>query len=319
MVIESRDCPSCQDSVPPGRLSCPHCGAVLAAVAYRVDVGAAMEPRGPVVHTDPLKQPAAQDDGWDAESDDAVPPEPVEPASDEAALDARASEVRSPWPAASAVTAAALPVESPPPPAPAPGASLPPAEEPPPSPPAMAGPIDAPPAPILPRAWDPVAAASGEGVVAAAPAAPGRVGRIAMPRIDRSRVEETADTIMLVGAFGLVLSFLAPWADVVLGSRGRGYMDTWGLAGSGHIALFLLALGVLALATLENPIGRWLRTGVAGVALGGFVLGLAWPYVVGPLGAGPGALLAWVSGLVLFVAGIISLLVLRHAALPPDV
>ena len=96
-------------------------------------------------------------------------------------------------------------------------------------------------------------------------------------------------------------------------------MDTWGLAGSGHIALFLLALGVLALAAFQNPIGRWLRTGVAGVALGGFVLGLAWPYVVGPFGAGPGALLAWVSGLVLFVAGIISLLVLRHAALPPDV
>jgi hypothetical protein len=96
-------------------------------------------------------------------------------------------------------------------------------------------------------------------------------------------------------------------------------MDTWGLAGSGHIALFLLALGVLALAGLENPIGRWLRTGVAGVALGCFVLGLAWPYVVGPLGGGPGALLAWVSGLVLFVAGMISLLVLRHAALPPDV
>jgi hypothetical protein len=140
-----------------------------------------------------------------------------------------------------------------------------------------------------------------------------------MPRIDRERIEETADAIMLVGSFGLVLSFLAPWADIVIGSRGRGYMDTWGLAGSGHIALFLLALGVLALAVLENPIGRWLRTGVAGVALGGFVLGLAWPYVVGPLGAGPGALLAWVSGLVLFVAGIVSLLVLRHAALPPDV
>ena len=111
-----------------------------------------------------------------------------------------------------------------------------------------------------------------------------------MPRIDRERVEGTADTILLVGSFGLVLSFLAPWADVVIGSRGRGYMDTWGLAGSGHIALFLLALGVLALAALENPIGRWLRTGVAGVALGCFVLGLAWPYVVGPLGAGPGAL-----------------------------
>ena len=56
-----------------------------------------------------------------------------------------------------------------------------------------------------------------------------------------------------------------------------------------------------------------------GVALGSFVLGLAWPSVVGPLGAGPGALLAWVSGLVMFIAGTVSLFVLRHAALPSDV
>ena len=229
----------------------------------------------------------------------------------------------SPWSAA----AAAAGVESPPPPSA--GGYVPPAvePEPPPAPlavepsppPAMPDPSEPPPVPIRPRAWDPVAAAAGDGAAAAVPATPGRVGGIAMPRIDRERVEETADVLMLVGSFGLVVSFLAPWADVVIGSRGRAYMDTWGLAGPGHIALFLLALGVLALAALQNPIGRWLRTGVAGVALGAFVLGLAWPYVVGPLGAGPGALLAWVSGLVLFVAGIVSLLVLRHAALPPDV
>jgi hypothetical protein len=302
MVIESRACPSCEDSVPPGRLSCPHCGAVLAAVARPLAPDASPEP------------PVVADDGWDADP-------------------GGTTEVRSPWSTARAGAAAeataepAAVVESPPPPGA--GAYVPPAVEPEPQPApladeqaphvAMAEPVDPPPAPILPRAWDPVAAASGEGVIAAPRAATARVGRIAMPRIDRERVEQTADTVLLVGSFGLVLSFLAPWADVVIGSSGRGYMDTWGLAGSGHIALFLVALGVLALAALENPIGRWLRTGVAGVALGGFVLGLAWPYVVGPLGAGPGALLAWVSGLVLFVAGIISLIVLRHAALPPDV
>ena len=129
----------------------------------------------------------------------------------------------------------------------------------------MPDPSEPPPVPIRPRAWDPVAAAAGDGAAAAVPATPGRVRGIAMPRIDRERVEETADVLMLVGSFGLVLSFLAPWADVVIGSRGSAYMDTWGLAGPGHIALFLLALGVLALAALQNPIGRWLRTGVAGV------------------------------------------------------
>lgn len=332
MVIESRACPSCADSVPPGRLSCPHCGAVLAAVAQRVEVGATAEWRAPEVQRAPGDQPATAeapmaevaDDGWDADPDDAMPPDRLEPALDELAMDVPAAAARSPWPVGAAAASAA---ESPPPAAPGSyvepvvEADRPPAQiaPDPPPPQVMAEAVEPPPAPIRPRAWDPVAAAAGNGVVAAAPAAPARVGRIAMPRIDRERIEETADVIMLVGSFGLVLSFLAPWADVVIGSRGRGYMDTWGLAGSGHVALFLLALGVLALAVLQNPIGRWLRTGVAGVALGAFVLGLAWPYVVGPLGAGPGALLAWVSGLVLFVAGIVSLLVLRHAALPPDV
>jgi hypothetical protein len=374
MVIESRACPSCADSVPPGRLSCPHCGAVLASVAHRVANGVTMEPRAQAKRSGRAKRssPAAArkaaltDDGWDVVPDDAVQPDPIEPASEpvmdvpatvqrggwdadsddavqpvsfQPASNVLVSDVptavsRSPWPAAVAPEPLSPAPEPPPPPAPesspppALGAYVPPASEPElhpaplapvPPPLATAMPAELPPASILPRAWDPAAAAAGDGVVAAGPATPARIGRIAMPRIDRERIEETADAIMLVGSFGLVLSFLAPWADDVIGSRGRGYMDTWGLAGSGHIALFLLALGVLALAVLQNPIGRWLRTGVAGVALGAFVLGLAWPYVVGPLGAGPGAMLAWLSGLVLFVAGIVSLLVLRHAALPPDV
>jgi hypothetical protein len=332
MVTESRACPSCGDSVPPGRLSCPHCGAVLAAVAHRVESGVTMEWRAPEVPPAPQDRPASAeapaaavaDDGWDADAGEAGQPDPVEPAWDEPATDvAPVAQVASPWSAAAAAAGA----ESPRPPSA--GGYVPPAVEPelppapqaaePPPPPAVPELTEPPPVPIRPRAWDPVAAAAGDGAAPAVPATPGRVGGIAMPRIDRERVEETADVLMLVGSFGLVLSFLAPWAAVVIGSRGSAYMDTWGLAGPGHIALFLLALGVLALAALQNPIGRWLRTGVAGVALGAFVLGLAWPYVVGPLGAGPGALLAWVSGLVLFVAGIVSLLVLRHAALAPDV
>ena len=55
MVIESRACPSCADSVPPGRLSCPHCGAVLAAVAHRVAVGVTMESRAPAKRPAPGK------------------------------------------------------------------------------------------------------------------------------------------------------------------------------------------------------------------------------------------------------------------------
>jgi hypothetical protein len=44
MVTESLACPSCAETVPPGRLSCPHCGTVLAAVARRVEVTDAIPP-----------------------------------------------------------------------------------------------------------------------------------------------------------------------------------------------------------------------------------------------------------------------------------
>ena len=299
MVAESLACPSCAETVPPGRLSCPHCGTVLAAVARRVEVADASPPgldddEEPALEPEP--EPYAR---WPM----AAPAPPVE----------AAPPVAVPSPFASAGTYVPSPFNPPVPEAiePAAAAFLPP------PPAALAEP---PPAPVYPRAWDPAGAAAGEGVAAAvAPSSVPRFGGFAMPRLDKDRVEEAADATMLVGAFGLVLAFLAPWARVVIGSRGTGYMDTWGLAGSGHIALFLLTLAVLGLAVFQNPIGRWLRTGVLGVALGSFVLGLAWPYVVGPLGAGPGALLAWISGLVMFIAGAIGLLVLRHAALPSDV
>jgi hypothetical protein len=300
MVAESLACPSCAETVPPGRLSCPHCGTVLAAVARRVEVADAIPPgldddEEPALEPEP--EPYAR---WPIA---AAPAPPVE----------AAPPVAVPSPFASAGTYVPSPFNPPVPEAiePAAAAFLPP------PPAALAEP---PPAPVYPRAWDPAGAAAGEGVAAAvAPSSVPRFGGFAMPRLDKDRVEEGADAMMLVGAFGLVLAFLAPWARVVIGSRGTGYMDTWGLAGSGHIALFLLTLAVLGLAVFQNPIGRWLRTGVLGVALGSFVLGLAWPYVVGPLGAGPGALLAWISGLVMFIAGAIGLLVLRHAALPSDV
>ena len=313
MAVESHACPSCAESVPPGRLSCPHCGTVLAAVARRVDQAVAAAPAFPPTPAPQSEAPVAV--AWmDDDSEPTLEPEP---------------EPYKPWPmpATAAPAAPAAPVTPAASPFVAAGTYVPPAIVPPapePVEPAPAtespAPVDAPPAPVFPRAWDPAGAAAGEGVVAAtAPAGVPRLGGFAMPRIDKDRVEEAADAMMLVGAFGLVLAFLAPWARIVIGSRGSGYMDTWGLAGSGHIALFLLALAVLGLAVFQNPIGRWLRTGVLGVALGSFVLGLAWPYVVGPLGAGPGALLAWVSGLVMFIAGTVSLFVLRHAALPSDV
>lgn len=318
MVAESLACPSCGDTVPPGRLSCPHCGEVLAAVAPRV-VMTSIAPLMVAPEPAPSWPGPAVVAAYDAD-DDAEPLLKPDP------------EPYSPWPPPVAATApsVATPGSSVPPalapepePAPAvmaedvaPAVPNPAPLEPPPS--ADPQPDDPPPVAVFPRVWDPAAAAAGEGVAAAAP--PTTVaGRMAVPRIEREKVEQGADAVLLIGAFGLVLAFLAPWSRVVIGSRGSGYMDTWGLAGSGHIVLFLLALAVLGLAVFQNPIGRWLRTGVFGVSLGAFAIGLAWPYVVGPLGAGPGAMLAWVAGVVMFIAGMVSLLVLRHAALPSDV
>jgi hypothetical protein len=48
--------------------------------------------------------------------------------------------------------------------------------------------------------------------------------------------------------------------------------------------------------------------------LGVFSLGLAWPYVVGPLGAGIGVLVVAVGALVLTATGIASAWRERHAA-----
>jgi hypothetical protein len=333
MVAQSLACPGCRDTVPPGRLSCPHCGEVLAAVAPRVAMSMLLEPSpepGPQPSS-PWPPPSAASPPLGTEAEPLLEPEP---------------EPYSPWPPPAAVVPAFAPLPAElaaqeleplelaplePAPAMAPGTYIP--NQPAPVPaadeaesnlqqPLPAEPLaeagEAPPAAIFPRTWDPAAAAAGEGVLAA-PAPSTARASFAVPRIDRANVERVADAAMLIGAFGLVLAFLAPWSRVVIGSRGTGYMDTWGLAGSGHIAVFLLALAVLGLAAFQNPIGRWLRTGVIGVALGAFVLGLSWPYVAGPLGAGPGAMLAWVSGVVMFIAGLASLLVLRHAALAPDV
>jgi hypothetical protein len=183
--------------------------------------------------------------------------------------------------------------------------------------------IDDVPARILPRAWDPGAAAA-ERATAATPSTAvglsGLRGRLALPGIDRARVDEAAGVVVLAGSMGTLVGFVLPWSRVVIGSRGAGsYVDTWGLAGQGHLVVFLLALGALALAAVPNRIATWLRTGVVGIALGALVLGLAWPYAFGPLGAGIGIVLLVVAACLLLLGGLLSTLVQRHGGPPPGV
>ena len=369
MVAESPACPSCREPIPMGRLSCPHCGTVLAAVARRAEpgspqvvpavTGVAERPIPDVLHSiedapalarsasladDDAPLAFAAADGWDAEPGDSPEPaatwipRPSDPAEVTAGTpaDTEPDDPR-PWPpapgawvpprtegAAPAPETAAVPTFMPartPSPAPSATPSLASAAvaASPASPggqPVTTALADPPPAPILARAWDPAAAAAGEGIAAAPAAAASRLPALALPRIDKAKIEAAADIILLAGAVGLAVSFVLPW----FGSRGQSsYFDRWGLAGPGHIVMFLLVLGVLALAVLQNPIGRWLRTGVFGLVLGALGLGLLWPYLFSRLAAGPGAVVAFVAAVLLLVAGMISVLVLRHSALSPDV
>lgn len=177
------------------------------------------------------------------------------------------------------------------------------------------------PARILPRAWDPQAAA--ERATAATPPAAGASSlrrRLPVPGIDRARIDEAVGVVVLAGAMGSLIGFLLPWSRVVIGSRGDGtYFDTWGLAGQAHLFVFLLVLGALALAAIPNRVDTWLRTGVVGIALGALLLGLAWPYAFGPLGAGVGIVLVVVAASLLLLGGLLSMLVQRHGDPAPGV
>jgi hypothetical protein len=389
MVVESFACPVCAEQIAPGRLSCPQCGTVLAAVArsWRSEpvspepAPAIVRPSAPswldaAVVPAPSDEAVGEtlvsgpDDGWDDAPASAEPvetepppmPTPVaalleaaperwhlpvpgqEPAPEP--IDGVAPGVPEPPTARSLLRPAARanpflvdgpvpdvlhPVEPPSPPAsvaeeaPAwtPAAYVP--------PPAAAGPVpsvvedtasEPAPARILPRAWDPAAA------TVTAPATPPvdllqrlrQRQRFAMPAIDRARFDEAAGVVVLAGAMGSLVAFLLPWSRVVIGSRGAGtYFDTWGLAGQGHLVVFLAVLGALALAAIPNRIDTWLRTGVVGIALGALLLGLAWPYAFGPLGAGVGIVLLVVAACLLLFGGLLSTLVQRHGGTSPGV
>ena len=72
---------------------------------------------------------------------------------------------------------------------------------------------------------------------------------------------------------------LLPWSRTVIGATGVGYFDTWGLAGPLHVVVFVWALAVVGLSIVRKPAPAWVRSGLAGFALGAFSLGLAWPYL----------------------------------------
>ncbi|HEU5225266.1 MAG TPA: hypothetical protein VFV29_05625, partial [Actinomycetota bacterium] len=63
----------------------------------------------------------------------------------------------------------------------------------------------------------------------------------------------------------------------------------------------------------------WLRTGVLGLALGGLLLGLTWPYTIGPLGAELGATLTFLGSFALLIGGVVASWSTRHGRVDPAV
>ncbi len=139
--------------------------------------------------------------------------------------------------------------------------------------------------------------------------------------MDASRVAEVAGWFILVGAAMSVVGFLLPWSRVVIGAGSYGgYLSTWGLASPTHLFVFVVIVGLLAVATLRpDRVPTWVAFGVVGLGLGGLLLGLAWPYLVGPLGAQLGVLIVGLGGLALVIGGTLSVWSSRHLGDGPAV
>lgn len=131
-----------------------------------------------------------------------------------------------------------------------------------------------------------------------------------------AHVREASSWLAVAGSALALAGFLLPWASSVIGARGVGYFDRWGLAGPGHWLVAIALLVVLALGILANPLPNWIRSGVAGMILGSLSIGLTWPYLFALPGAQAGALIIFAGAALLLLAGIAAIATDRHAG--PD-
>jgi hypothetical protein len=312
-------CGECGNVVPYGRLSCPECGELLASVAGATgrrastngvagaDVGLDAPP--PSTWPTPVDELADglefdDDDGLafddDALGQDDGPSVAATPTATVGSMPMAA--VDGPVVGASSGVVAASYTS--------PGAYVPPVLQP-------AGPI----APA--RAWAGHAGEAGTnglngtGVTVATAAT---VADATTERDDKASLVDAAAAVEFVGWLAIAgaalatAGFLLPWSVSVIGAGGIGYFDRWGFAGPGHILMVVGLLGVLAAAILRDRVPIWLGIGVPGLGIGALLLGLVWPYVIGPLGAQLGALAVGLGAVMLVVAGIAALIVDRHVA-----
>jgi hypothetical protein len=147
-----------------------------------------------------------------------------------------------------------------------------------------------------------------------ASAVTGPDGKSARERgVDPSRLAEFVSSVSIAGAALAAVGFLLPWASVMIGASGTQYFDRWGLAGPGHVIVVIGILVLIALSIVRNPIPTWIRTGIGGLAVGSLLLGLTWPYLLGPLDAAPGVLIDAIGALALIGSGVLALVTDRHA------
>lgn len=285
---------------------------------------------------------AAQGTGWDADADPG--------ADDEDAVDDAGDLGSLTWPTVPTDTVAAagsvdtdveagsptpawMPPPFPPqpsititPPAETPGAYVPPASVAAPGAATTTTAAAAPGAGILPaglpapaRSW--AGSGSADPGAAAADARDGAAARVGseLSLTDPARRGEAIDWIAVAGAALGSVGFLLPWARSIIGADGVGYLDTWGLAGPGHVLIVAGMLAVLALAVARTRVPAWLRLGLPGLVLSSLLVGLLWPYLLGPLGALPGAYLSLAGAIILGAAGVAALVTDRHARNDPRV
>lgn len=305
MAMRTIACTECGTTVPYGRLSCPSCGELLASVT-----GAARRLTSLATHDTPAVVADADDLGsltWPTVPSDIV----TASGSDDAAGEARSSVpvwTAPPFPPQPSITVA--------PPAETPGAYVPPA-------PVSAG-ATALAGDIIPAGL-PAPARSWAGAANADPGAAGNArdgdarASAELSLTDPARRAEAIDWIAVAGAALGSVGFLLPWAGTIVGADGVGYLDTWGLAGPGHALVVVGMLAVLALAVARTRIPAWVRLGIPGLILSALLVGLLWPYLLGPLGPLPGAYLSLVGALVLGAAAVAALATDRHARTDPRV
>lgn len=145
---------------------------------------------------------------------------------------------------------------------------------------------------------------------AAAGLGPGRAGSATAP----TRVSLLADLpfaapsdaggkVVAIAAWVAAIGFLLPWSNLVIGAEGvGGYINSWGLATITHLPVLVFALAVALLVILPRQ-PAWLTGGVLPVVLGGLLLGLAWPYLVGGLGGQIGLFVEAIAAIALIVGG----------------